>query len=289
MKDPGELAADAIMTATQKRIGEIFRKALIGALKDNAAFLQKIKNVDAGKIKPNRFYNTPAKIAKWRAGFTREAIRQDGVIAKITRRIEQTVPEVKAVLMKSGQDVYRVNRAYVIKAIGQKSGLKVAFNQYDQRQISILLSDTQPLFSKIAYRNLGANRSIVRRLANEMAQATAKGEAQPSIIKRIMAVTGQSEYQAQRVAQTERVRLQSQARNDAGTEAARHGLKITKEWSARMVNTRETHAALDGVKIPQDQPFVTEDGNELMYPGDPNAPAEEVINCHCVMITDVEV
>ena len=28
-------------------------------------------------------------------------------------------------------------------------------------------------------------------------------------------------------------------------------------------------------------------GNDLEFPGDPNAPAKEVINCHCVMVPDV--
>jgi len=46
-----------------------------------------------------------------------------------------------------------------------------------------------------------------------------------------------------------------------------------------MVNTRDTHAALDGKVIPSEEPFVTIDGNHLMYPGDPNGPASEVINC----------
>ena len=287
MNDAGERASDAVMKATEKRIGEIYSNALKSVIKDNAAFLQKIKDIDAGKIKPNSFYDTPEKIAKWREGFTREALRQNEVIAKIKARLANAGEEARTVVKKAGAEIYSENRAFTADKIEGKTG--VSFAQYDRRQIDTLLSDTQTPFSKIAYKNMGANPDIVRRLTSEMAQATIGGESQTDIIKRIRAVTGQSQYQAQRVAQTERTRLQSQARNDVGTEAAKMGLKIVKTWSARMVNTRETHAALDGVTVAQDQPFVTIDGNELMYPGDPLAPAEEVIQCHCVLITDVEV
>ena len=73
-----------------------------------------------------------------------------------------------------------------------------------------------------------------------------------------------------------------------GDEARAAGVRVINEWSARMVNTRDSHAALDGVKKTQGEPFETIWGNELDYPGDPKAPAREVINCHCVLIPDVE-
>lgn len=289
MKDAGERVADTIMKDLEKRIGQIYAGALKGAIKDNADFLQKIRDVDAGKIKPNKFYNTPAKVAKWRAGFTREAIRQDGVSAKIIKRLKTAGKQVRPEIVNARTEVYRTNRAFTADSISRKAGGKVSFNQYDKRQIDILLSEQETPFTKLAYRNLGSNPSVVRRLTSELAQATVLGESQRDIIKRIRAVTGQSQYQAQRVAQTERTRVQSQARYDAGNEASAMGLKIVKKWTARMVNTRDTHASLSGTKVLQNDAFITSDGNALMFPGDTSAPPEEIINCHCVMITDVEV
>lgn len=54
-----------------------------------------------------------------------------------------------------------------------------------------------------------------------------------------------------------------------------------------MRNTRDSHAALNGVVIAENEKFRTIWGNELRYPGDPSAPAKEIINCHCVLIPDV--
>ena len=125
-------------------------------------------------------------------------------------------------------------------------------------------------------------------LQSQMAQAAILGESQEKIIKRIQNVTGQAEYQARRIAQTERNRVQSQARAEALHEAAKMGITVTKAWSARMRNTRDSHAALNGVEIPENEKFRTIWGNELRYPGDPEAPAAEVINCFCVLVPDVK-
>ena len=54
-----------------------------------------------------------------------------------------------------------------------------------------------------------------------------------------------------------------------------------------MINSRDTHISLNGKKAMQGNAFVTSAGNSLKYPGDPTAPASEVINCHCVLVPDV--
>lgn len=99
---------------------------------------------------------------------------------------------------------------------------------------------------------------------------------------------GNSASNARRIAQTERTRLQSQARADQLHEAEAMGIRTTKTWTARMVNTRDSHAALNGKTVYENEKFTTIWGNELAYPGDPSAPAREVINCHCVMVPGVE-
>lgn len=67
------------------------------------------------------------------------------------------------------------------------------------------------------------------------------------------------------------------------------GIVITKKWSATLVNTRDTHRDLNNEEVPFDEPFNLSDRDVLEYPGDPKGRAENIINCHCVMITDVVV
>jgi Phage Mu protein F like protein len=48
--------------------------------------------------------------------------------------------------------------------------------------------------------------------------------------------------------------------------------------------TRDTHAAQSGETRGHDEPFT----NGLMYPGDPDGPASEVVNCRCWLTFDVQ-
>lgn len=58
--------------------------------------------------------------------------------------------------------------------------------------------------------------------------------------------------------------------------------RIEREWLAvEDARTRETHAAADGQRVGLDEPFRV-GGALLMYPGDPDGPPEECINCRCV-------
>lgn len=97
-----------------------------------------------------------------------------------------------------------------------------------------------------------------------------------------------SAFFVRQITETERTRVQSQARSDSMREAAAMGIIVTKEWACRMVNSRDSHIALHGTKIPEGEKFRSISGAELEYPGDPSAPAAEVINCHCVLIPGVE-
>lgn len=55
-----------------------------------------------------------------------------------------------------------------------------------------------------------------------------------------------------------------------------------KKWhTKRDGRVRTSHADLEGDFVPMDQPFVTIKNNELMRPGDVNAPLEETIFCRC--------
>lgn len=274
---------DLMEQATMTRIADIYAAALQKALKNKSQFLRKMEDVRTGKIKPPAYYVQTGTEDKWREGFIRELIRQNTVIEDIVKELDDAGVKASELIRGDMVKVYETARQDCIDAVQQEarqSGIHASFAIYDKRQIAVLLQEEQNPFSKIAYHNLGQNPAIRRRLQNELAQATILGEGQDKVISRIRRVTGQSVVQARRVAQTERTRVASQARWQAGQEAADMGLRIYHIWRTRMVNSRDTHIALNGKAAMQGERFP---GSPLHFPGDPEAPAHEVINCHCVL------
>lgn len=87
------------------------------------------------------------------------------------------------------------------------------------------------------------------------------------------------------IARTEMGAITGFGNRQGVVEAARDfGATVQKTWiSARDSRVRESHADLEGQTRPLEEPY----SNGLMYPGDPNGPASEVIQCRCVEAYDV--
>lgn len=284
--DKALIASDALEKSLKKRIADVYGEALKRAVRNNRAFLTNVKNLDEHAKKLEAGGWTSEKIEKWRKEEVLRLLRQQRLVQNIADEMDRAGMEIAPEIKARMAEVYKVNSDATFRHINSR--VNANFALIPKAQVKIILDDAQPVFSKIAYQHLGKNKVIRDALQSQMAQAAILGESQEKIIKRIQKVTGQAEYQARRVAQTERNRVQSQARADAMHEAAQAGVIVTKKWSARMRNTRDSHAALNGVEIPENEKFRTIWGNELRYPGDPEAPASEVINCHCVLIPDVK-
>jgi SPP1 gp7 family putative phage head morphogenesis protein len=83
---------------------------------------------------------------------------------------------------------------------------------------------------------------------------------------------------AQTIARTETTASYNQATQSAWEQS---DLVESKEWLTIMDgNQRDSHGSLDGTRVAMDEKFP----NGLLYPGDPNGPAKEVVNCRCNMI-----
>lgn len=89
-----------------------------------------------------------------------------------------------------------------------------------------------------------------------------------------------AEWMVRRIAQTETMIGLA----EAGDVAARSlDIGFTKTWAVSgLGNTRDSHLAMDGIEVDDDEPFRLEDCL-MMYPHDSSfgAPAGEIINCAC--------
>lgn len=68
-------------------------------------------------------------------------------------------------------------------------------------------------------------------------------------------------------------------------DMAKSGGFTTKTWHVTNISkARDTHRGLNGKTVFINEPFITERGNKLMMPCDPDCSvAEETVNCHCFL------
>jgi hypothetical protein len=93
-------------------------------------------------------------------------------------------------------------------------------------------------------------------------------------------VAGLARFRAEAIARTE---THGAANFGSDSAAKLTGLPLRREWlAAQDERTRESHAAADGQIVGPEDAF-TVGSSTLMYPGDPSAPPEEVVNCRCVL------
>lgn len=91
---------------------------------------------------------------------------------------------------------------------------------------------------------------------------------------------------SERIARTEVI----SASNGGAMEGFRQTGVRKKEWlSARDEKVRDTHAALDRHEaVGLNESFISPSGARLKFPGDPDAPPEEIINCRCTILPITE-
>lgn len=85
------------------------------------------------------------------------------------------------------------------------------------------------------------------------------------------------------VTMNEILRVHSIAGQARLEDAAQRHPDLQKQWHHLSIAKvpRPSHVYADGQVVNVDQPFVV-DGEELMYPRDPNGSPENTINCHCL-------
>ena len=126
----------------------------------------------------------------------------------------------------------------------------------------------------------GVTQTTYDRISAIVDQGRAEGWPMRQIAEQIDAQVFQAEAPERSVtiARTETIGAQN-----AGAFAAARasGVIGAKEWLTQGDDrVRDTHAAIDGQRIPMDQPF----DNGLQYPGDQSGPASEVVNCRCTLL-----
>ena len=100
-------------------------------------------------------------------------------------------------------------------------------------------------------------------------------------------------YRSEVIARTEALRAVHSGNNEGFEQAIENGDldkdQLKKTWNtAGDDRVRDTHELMDRQEVKWGEDFTSPSGSGLQYPGDPNAPGAETIQCRCVMTTRID-
>ncbi len=164
------------------------------------------------------------------------------------------------------------NIDYLMARVGRKSlELKTAFDIFQSVVEEWLKQYAIDQATKIV-------GTMIQKARDSLARSREEGLGQNAAARRLQKAVGGTFADAQRIARTEMHTAAGRADN---ASARSTGLDMVKEWGATDdKRTRPSHEEADGQRREMNEAFDV-GGSKLMYPGDENGPAHEIINCRC--------
>lgn len=242
--------------------------------------LKKLKSTQAILDEYKDSMTEAQKMALWR-----RRNRLDNLLNSLSRDIRDTNITAMNMINDSLLNVYDTNYKYGNYFLEQETGYVLDFRLYNQEAIKSLIMDTNTTFNKIALDKMEDSRRVLKDLRRQFTQAIRLGESIDDIARRIRKVINKNNYESVRIARTETTRIESIGRNEAFKKGEDMGLVIKKVWLSTLDSrTRDSHLALNGKSVEMGKRFE----NGLEHPGDQAGKANEVINCRCAMVAEMQ-
>lgn len=218
-----------------------------------------------------------------------DIMRQDRRIA-IAKQIEDVLAESQPEIRRQIKDGVTKNAEIGYYGnwyeMEQTNNLKLQMNMLDSRKLEQIV--THPVNGKRFSQRLYSNRKkLARQVNNAIIAGIESGMGYRDVADRLdLAVVG-NYNRAVRIARTESMRANSEARQLSNEEAVKAGVQFEKQWMATLDSrTRDTHQDLDGQRVAPGEMFKSPGGGEALEPRMFGI-AEEDIQCRCTTINIV--
>lgn len=165
-----------------------------------------------------------------------------------------------------------VGSVYCLQGFGE--GITIPIDQETVIKAIKLTGDDLKLSEKLE----GNTKLLKQNVLAEMQRGFASELSYADIARNISNWGNADMNRSKTIARTEGHRVQCKADIDCAYKARELGCDTVKQWNSTLDGkTRSSHQRLDKEWRELDEPF----SNGLMYPGDPNGKAAEVVNCRC--------
>lgn len=286
MADEGHEFADRKVEEWRALVAETYYQAQLDAQEALSEFLAEFsrddaamrKKVDAGEVSEDG-YRT------WRREQMLRGQRYENMLAQVTLTYAEANEYAMAMLDGTLPEIYAENANYAAYQVCSSAGLGISFSLMDANAVQEAMLKGENLLPRPSVnraKDAAWNRKLV---ASQLTQGIMLGESIPKMAKRITRVAASNESSAVRTARTYATAAQNAGRVSSYRKAQEMGIDLEQEWLATMDNrTRHSHRQVDGERAPVGGTF----SNGCRYPGDPDAPYAETMNCRCTLIAAVE-
>lgn len=162
----------------------------------------------------------------------------------------------------------------------QGQGIPLCFPLDQEAMVRAVQTDSK--ISQGLYARLGEDvATLKKKITAQVSRGISTGMSFTEIAQQLSAYTRIGYNNAVRIARTEGHRIQVQSGMDACYKAKEMGADVVKQWDSTLdKRTRASHQRVDGEIRELDEPF----SNGLMFPGDSDGGASEVVNCRCALL-----
>lgn len=294
--DAGHKETEKILEDIEKRISAEYRTAEKEIQEKLDDYLRRFQIKDDLKRKAlDNGLITQKEYNEWRIGQIMMGKRWAEVRDNVARDLTEASQTARNIAFGEQPDVFATNYNFGTYQVEKAARIDTSFTMYDKNAFNELVKNEDtfiPAPGRKVQREINTGKQLAwdkKQVQSVMMQGILQGKSIPDLASSLAKTVGESDRKAAiRNARTLTTGVQNAGRVASYERANNMGIETQKQWLASLDDrTRHWHAALDGEKVDNDEPFTNEYG-DIMYPGDPSADPANIFNCRCTLIASIK-
>lgn len=246
------------------------------------------KRLAAGEV-------TAQEYRQWRTGQIMIGKHWEDVRDTLAQDLRNADKIARSIINSYMPEVYALNHNYATFTVERDSLVDTDYALYTPDTVKYIMRENPELLPPPGNRvkkEIAEGRALRwerQQLQSVMLQGILQGKSIPELARdTAKTLRTRSLGDAVRYARTAATGAENAGRYDAFRRAEKLGVNLTLEWAATLDRrTRTSHRHMHGQRTTVDRPFVV-DGQEILYPGYPKAPQEQLWNCRCTILSWVK-
>jgi len=292
--DAGQAETNKLIEKVEKRVNKEYSQATKDMQKKLNNYLKSFESKDKAMQKQLADgLITEKQYKDWRYGQIMVGKRWQEQLDVLSKDLENSRQIAMNIVSGELPSAYAIGHNYGTYLVESGTSLNTSYTLYDRDTVSKLLKDRPKLLpdptkgskTEQALKSKQIQKWSKAKMTSAVAQGVLQGEAIPKIASRLRNVTDMSYRASIRNARTMLTSSENLGRQASFERAKSMGIEMEKQWLATLDDrTRDSHALMDGERVPLDKNF----SNGLEYPADPSGEPEEIYNCRCTMVTAIK-